>query len=337
MNARQHYGFVLLTSVVPLLGALAAALLLWSDHVGPADVVAFAVMYLVSGLGVTVGYHRLLAHRAFQTHRPIRFALAAAGAMAGQAPPIIWVAHHRCHHANSDRPGDPHSPYGEDDPSLRGALRGLWHAHLGWLLDRRLTSEPLRWCPDLVREPDMRLISRYFVVFLALGIAIPAALGGLITGTLTGVLTGALWGGLVRLFIGNHVTYSVNSIGHYFGSRRFPTQDHSRNVPLLAVLSLGEGWHNNHHAFPRSASHGLRWYELDVSALFIALLARLHLAWDVVRIAPALQDSRAAGLTSARFHRAAASAPAADRSAAPAGAGGAASLPEHSPALPEQA
>ena len=288
---------------MPLLGTALAVILLWNHLVGPSDLVAFAVMYVVAGLGISIGYHRLLTHRSFQTYRPIRLLLACGGAMAGQAPPIVWVAHHRCHHSNADRPGDPHSPYGDQEPGLGGALAGLWHAHLGWLLDEELTSDPLRWCPDVARDGDMRFISRHFVGFVALGILLPAALGLALTGTLAGALGGALWGGLVRLFIGNHITYSVNSVGHYFGSRRFPTTDESRNVNWLALPSFGEAWHNNHHAFPRSARHGLRWYELDLSALTIALLQRLGLAWDVVTIERSVQDSRASGLTGPRFRR----------------------------------
>jgi len=303
MNARQHHGFILVTSVVPLLGTAAAVVLLWRDLVGPSDLAAFGVMYVLAGLGISVGYHRLLTHRSFETARPVRLVLAACGAMAGQAPPIVWVAHHRRHHSHADRPGDPHSPYGDGEPGLRGALRGLWHAHLGWLLAPELTSDPLRWCPDVARDPDMRFVSRYFVGFVALGVTLPAAIGLTLTGTLAGALGGALWGGLVRLFVGNHVTYSVNSVGHYFGSRRFATKDESRNVAWLALPSFGEAWHNNHHAFPRSARHGLRWYELDVSAGAIALLRRLGLARNVVTVDRSVQESRAGGSPGTRFRR----------------------------------
>jgi stearoyl-CoA desaturase (Delta-9 desaturase) len=293
MSAREHHGFILVSSVVPLLGVVAAIVLLWDHLVGPSDLIVFAIMYVIAGLGVSAGYHRLLTHRAFNTYRPIRFALVAAGASAGQAPPIIWAAHHRRHHRLADKAGDPHSPYDDGEPGLRGALKGLWHAHMGWLFNRELTSDPLRYCPDLARDRDVRFISIHFLYFVALGIVLPALLGFALTGTLAGAATGALWGGLVRLFVSNHVTYSVNSVGHYFGSRRFATSDESRNVSWLALPSFGEAWHNNHHAFPRSASHGLRWYEPDISAMLIGALDRVGLAWDVVRIDRALQDQRA--------------------------------------------
>jgi stearoyl-CoA desaturase (delta-9 desaturase) len=292
MNTRQHHRFILVTSIVPLLGVCAAVVLLWNDLVGPSDLICFAVMYVIAGLGVSTGYHRLLTHRSFQTHRPIRFALIGAGAIAGQAPPIIWAAHHRRHHRVADKPGDPHSPYDNEEPGIRGALKGLWHAHLGWLLEKDLSSDPLRYCPDVARDKDVRFISRYFIGFVALGVLLPALLGFALTGTLLGAATGALWGGLVRFFITNHITYSVNSVGHYFGYRRFSTPDESRNVRWLALASFGEAWHNNHHAFPRSASHGMRWYEPDVSAIAIGLLERLGLAWDVQRVERSVQDER---------------------------------------------
>lgn len=293
MDGRKHHSFILISSIVPLLGVCAAVVLLWNDLVGPSDLIVFAVMYVVAGLGVSTGYHRLLTHRSFDTYRPIRFLFAACGAIAGQGPPIIWAAHHRRHHRLADKPGDPHSPYEQDQPGIRGALKGLWHAHLGWLFNTHLTSDPVRYCPDLARDRDMRFISRYFVGFVLLGVLLPALLGFALTGTLLGAATGALWGGLVRFFVANHITYAVNSVGHYFGSRRFPTPDESRNVNWLALPSFGEAWHNNHHAFPRSASHGMRWYEIDISAMLIGLLDRLGLAWDVVKIDRQTQDQRA--------------------------------------------
>jgi stearoyl-CoA desaturase (delta-9 desaturase) len=184
----------------------------------------------------------------------------------------------------ADKPGDPHSPYSTDEPGLRGVAKGLWHAHLGWLFDKDLSSDPVRYCPDLARDKDIRFISRHFIWFVLGGIALPALIGFAATRSVAGAATGALWGGLVRFFFANHVTYAVNSVGHYFGRRRFSTPDESRNVGWLALFSFGEAWHNNHHAFPRSASHGMRWWEVDISALLIRLLERLGLAWDVIRI-----------------------------------------------------
>jgi stearoyl-CoA desaturase (Delta-9 desaturase) len=304
VTARQHHGFILASSLLPLAGVCVAVVLLWNDLVGVSDLITFAVMYVIAGLGISIGYHRMLTHRAFDANRPIRALLTTSGAIAGQAPPLIWAAHHRRHHRLADRPGDPHSPFDDVQPGVRGALRGLWHAHLGWLFNRRLQSDPLRYCPDLVRDPVVRFVSRHFLAFVALGILAPAALGYALTGTLAGAAGGALWGGLVRLFVCNHITYSVNSVGHYFGSRRFDTADESRNVGWLALPSFGEAWHNNHHAFPRAASHGMRWYEIDVGALVISALERLGLVWDVVRVERDVQERRATGRTAgdARLH-----------------------------------
>jgi stearoyl-CoA desaturase (Delta-9 desaturase) len=297
MDGRKHHTFILITAIFPLLGVVGAMALLWNSAVRVSDLVAFGVMYAVAGLGVSTGYHRLLAHRAFKTHRPLRIFFASCGAIAGQGPPLIWTAHHRRHHRVADKPGDPHSPYLGDTPGLRGALKGLWHSHLGWLFNKELTSDPVRYCPDLARDKDIRFISRYFVWFVAGGLVVlPGLIGFAISGTLLGFATGALWGGPVRFFAGNHVTYAVNSVGHYFGSRRFATADESRNVSWLALASFGEAWHNNHHAFPRSYRHGLRWYEFDISALVVAGLEKVGLAWDVIRVDPARMDRKAEAL-----------------------------------------
>jgi stearoyl-CoA desaturase (delta-9 desaturase) len=292
MSPRTYFGFIIASSVLPLLGVVAAMVLLWQHAVRTADLVVFGVMYAIAGIGVSVGYHRMLAHQSFKTYRPVRILLTAAGAMAGQGPPLIWAAHHRHHHRLADKPGDPHSPHCYGDDGFRAVLRGLWHAHLGWLLDKGLTAEPLRYCPDLIRDPDIRYVSRHFIRFVLGGIILAGLLGYALSGTWQGMITGALWGGLVRFFLTNHVTYSVNSICHYFGRRRFDTPDESRNVAWLALLSLGESWHNNHHAFPRSARHGLRWWELDVSALAIRGLEAADLAWDVIRIDRERQEQK---------------------------------------------
>jgi stearoyl-CoA desaturase (Delta-9 desaturase) len=296
MDGREHYSFILASSIAPLLGVVAAVVLLWDRLVTPADLIAFGVMYVIAGLGVSTGYHRLLAHRSFKTYRPLRVFFASAGAMAGQGPPLIWTAHHRHHHRVADKPGDPHSPYLEEEPGIAGAVKGLWHAHLGWLFDKNLSSDPIRYCPDLARDKDMRVISKYFLAFVAAGIVLPGLIVLAITGSWVGFLTGALWGGLVRFFCSNHITYAVNSIGHYYGRRRFDTPDESRNVAWLSLLSFGESWHNNHHAFPRSARHGLAWWEVDISALVIRTLAATGLAWDVITIDGERMTRRAEGL-----------------------------------------
>lgn len=309
MDGREHHAFILFSAIVPLLGVIAAIVLLWGEAVGPSDLVAFGVMYVVAVMGISIGYHRLLAHRAFKTTRPLRYFFTAAGAIAGQGPPLIWTAHHRRHHRVADKPGDPHSPYVDEEPGVKGALKGLWHSHFGWLLDKDLTSDPVRYCPDLARDRDVRFISMHFVGFVMLGMLIPGLIGLALTQTVTGFLTGVLWGGLVRFFALNHVTYAVNSVGHYFGRRRFQVADESRNVAWLAIPSFGEGWHNNHHAFPRSYTHGMRWYEIDISAMIIRGLEKVGLAWDVVRIDRDLMDRKAESLAKIGGGRAAPSAP----------------------------
>jgi stearoyl-CoA desaturase (delta-9 desaturase) len=281
--------------VVPFVATLAAIVLLWGRVVNWHDLALFGVMYVVTAAGITVGYHRMLTHRSFRTHKPTEYAFATLGSMAVQGPVIAWVADHRKHHAHTDVEGDPHSPHVGHGEGVIGVLRGLWHAHMGWLLSEHGRADWKRYAPDLYEDRGMRLINRRFVSLVFLGLAIPAAAGYLITGTLLGAATGLLWGGLVRIFFVHHVTWSVNSVCHFLGSRRFEVDDHSTNVFWLALPSLGESWHHNHHAFPRSAVHGLRRWELDPSALLIAAMERVGLAWNVIRIAPERQAAKAVG------------------------------------------
>jgi stearoyl-CoA desaturase (delta-9 desaturase) len=297
MDGRAHRYYILAASILPPLGLVTAIVLLWNRAVHTHDLVILAVFYAFCALGITVGFHRLLTHRAFKTPKPIRLALTVFGTMSAEGPPITWVAHHRKHHALADQEGDPHSPHLHEDTGFRAALKGLWHAHWGWLFTEELTSDPMRYAPDLVREREMRWISRHFLSIAAVGVLLPGLAGLAVTGTLAGFLTGVLWGGLVRVFLIHHVTYSINSICHYFGRRRFGTEDHSSNVAWLALPTLGEAWHNNHHAFPTSYRHGLRWYELDPSAAFIWTLERARLAHDVVRISPERERKKLIGAT----------------------------------------
>jgi stearoyl-CoA desaturase (Delta-9 desaturase) len=273
--------------VVPFIAFLAAIVVLWNRAVGWTDLTILAVMYLATAVGITVGYHRLFTHRAFDTVAPIRYGLAVLGSMAVQGPVLDWVADHRKHHAFADDDGDPHSPHGHGS-----GLRGLIYAHMGWLMDTQGQAEKRRFARELLEDPWMRRISRAFPLLVLASLAIPFGLGFALTGTLHGALTGLLWGGLVRIFFVHHVTWSVNSVCHFFGTRRFQTDDHSTNVFWLSVLSLGESWHHNHHAFPRSAHHGLRRWELDPSGIFIVGLERLGLASNVVRISPERQEQR---------------------------------------------
>src|SRR4051795_10764167 len=280
--------------VVPFLATLAAILLFWNKVVSVTDLAIMAAMYLLTATGITVGFHRLLTHRAFRTHKPTEYAFAALGSMAVQGSVIAWVADHRKHHAHTDVPGDPHSPHVGHGDGVSGVLRGLWHAHTGWLLSEQGRADWRKYAPDLFEDRGMRLINRRFVSLVLLGLAIPATAGYLLTGTLLGAATGLLWGGLVRIFFVHHVTWSVNSVCHFLGSRRFETEDQSTNVFWLAVPSLGESWHHNHHAFPRSAVHGLRRWELDPSALLISGMEKVGLAWNVIRIAPERQAAKTA-------------------------------------------
>jgi stearoyl-CoA desaturase (delta-9 desaturase) len=277
--------------VVPFVGVLAAIVLLWNRWVGPADLAVFAVMYLLTAVGITVGFHRLLTHRAFATHAWLERVFAVLGSMSVQGSVMDWVADHRRHHAHTDREGDPHSPH----VGHGSGLAGLWHAHVGWLLETQGQADWRKYAADLYEDPAMRRIGRRFPLIALVSLLIPTLAGLWLDGGVDGALRGLVWGGLVRIFFVHHVTWSVNSVCHFFGSRRFDIDDRSTNVAWLALLSLGESWHHNHHAFPRSAFHGLRRREIDPSGWIIGALARVGLAWNVVRISPERQQAKAQG------------------------------------------
>jgi stearoyl-CoA desaturase (delta-9 desaturase) len=280
--------------LLPFVVVAVAIPLLWGHLLGWSDVAVFALMYLLSGFGVTVGFHRMLTHRSFQTHTFTRYLFAVLGSFSVQGPVIDWVADHRKHHAHTDQEGDPHSPHVGHGSGVSGALRGLWHAHVGWLWRTHGEARSSQYAKELVEDRGMRVINRRFPQIALASLAIPALLGFALTQTLHGALTGLIWGGFARIFLQHHVTWSVNSVCHFFGKRRFDVEDHSTNVFWLALPSFGESWHHNHHAFPRSAAHGLRWWELDPSAVLIALMRRSGLAWDVVRITPERQAAKLA-------------------------------------------
>jgi stearoyl-CoA desaturase (Delta-9 desaturase) len=277
--------------VLPFVGFLAAVVLLWNSWVDWTDLGIFAVMYLICGFGVTVGFHRMLTHRGFQTHKPTEYAFAVAGSLALQGPVMDWVADHRKHHAHTDKEGDPHSPH----VGHGSGLAGLWHAHTGWLFETQGQADWKKYARDLYEDKGMRRINRAFPWITLASLAIPAAAGFVLHGfTLEGAIRGLVWGGLVRAFFLHHVTWSINSICHFFGRRRFELEDHSTNVAWLALPSLGEAWHHNHHAFPRSASHGLKRWEslMDPSAVIIKGMKKVGLAWNVVQISPERQAAK---------------------------------------------
>ncbi|HYM55232.1 MAG TPA: acyl-CoA desaturase [Solirubrobacteraceae bacterium] len=282
----------LITGVPPLLLVL-AGWQTWNRELRLRDIAIFLVMYVPIGLGVTVGFHRLFTHRSFTTSAWMRGLLAILGTMSIEGPLISWVADHRKHHAYSDRAGDPHSPHVDHGRGWLGALRGLAHAHVGWLFDHSERGARERFAPDLIADPVTSFVDRTFVLWSLAGLAIPFGLGALIGGTVDAGLEGMLWGGAVRILVLHHVTYSINSLCHFFGRRRFATDDHSRNLMWLAPFSLGEAWHNNHHAFPTSAIHGMGRRELDVSGMVISALERAGLVWDVQRVAPDRQAAKA--------------------------------------------
>jgi stearoyl-CoA desaturase (delta-9 desaturase) len=273
-------------TVVPFLTLGIVAWQLWNSLLHWHDLVVFAILYAASGLGVTVGFHRLFTHRSFKTSAAVRGVFAVLGSTAIEGPVISWVADHRKHHAFSDQPGDPHSPHVDHGVGWRGALRGLAHAHVGWLFVHTQRGNRKRYAPDLLRDPVVSFVDRTFVLWAIGGNVAAFVLGWLIGGTLTSGLTGLLWGGAVRLLVLHHATFSINSLCHFFGRQRFTTDDESRNLAWLSLVTFGEAWHNNHHAFPTSAAHGLGRREVDISAGVIWLMERAGLVWDVVRVSP---------------------------------------------------
>jgi len=273
--------------VLPFVAFLTAVGLSWGGLVSWRDLAIFAVMYLLAGLGVTVGYHRLLTHRAFEASPAVRGTLAVLGSMGVQGAPIKWVADHRKHHTFTDEDGDPHGPHLHDGEGWRAVLRGWWHAHTGWLFDEGQRASARRYARDLLDDPVIRFVDRWFLGWLLLGFALPFVAGlALSGGDPVAGLTALLWGGLVRVFLLHHATWSVNSICHMYGSRPFDIDDESRNNWAVALVTFGEGWHHNHHAFPTSARHGLRATQFDPTYAVIRLLEVLGLARNVRRPSP---------------------------------------------------
>ncbi len=279
-------------TVVPFLALIAVAVQAWSHSLHWSDLVVFVVMYLATAFGITIGFHRLLTHRAFETSRPVKALFAILGSAAIEGPVISWVADHRKHHAFTDREGDPHSPHVDHGHGLKGALKGLFHAHVGWLFIHTQRAAKDRYARDLIDDPIIAWVSRTFFLWAAVGLLVPFGLGWALGGSVGAGLTGLLWGGAVRMLVLHHVTYSINSLCHVFGSRRYDTDDESHNLLWLAPLAMGENFHNNHHAFPTSARHGLGPGQFDSSAAVIGLMERAGLVWDVKRPSEAQQAKK---------------------------------------------
>jgi stearoyl-CoA desaturase (Delta-9 desaturase) len=268
-----------ITILIPFLGTIAAIALLWYFPLQPVVVVLAVGLYALTILGVEVGFHRLFSHHAFETTTPVRVILAILGSMAAQGGVVFWVAHHRCHHQYTDRPNDPHSPNLHED-GLGGRLQGFWHAHAGWILAGEIPNSML-FAKDILRDPAIAKVNQWQQYWVLLGLVIPSILGGLLTQSWIGALQGLLWGGFVRIFLGQQVINSTNSICHLYGGRSFSCEDCSTNNLWLAIPSWGQSWHNNHHAFPNSAMVGMKWWQIDPGNWTIRLLEKMGLAWQV--------------------------------------------------------
>jgi stearoyl-CoA desaturase (delta-9 desaturase) len=282
-GVRFQRRMVLIATILPFAGFVVAVATLWGRGISGVDFGIMATTYVLTGLGVTIGYHRLLTHRSFEAPRPVRALLAVLGSMSVEGPVITWVSNHRRHHAFADKEGDPHSPHLDEGEGIKGVLRGLWHAHMGWFFGPEKSS-PERWAPDLHKDATMRGIDRLFPLWVGVSFAGPPVAGFLITRSLWGATTAFLWGSLARIFMLHHVTWSINSVCHFYGRRPFRTTDYSTNNWILSLISFGESWHNNHHAFPTSAVHGIGKWQFDMSAIVIGLLEKLGLARNVKRV-----------------------------------------------------
>ena len=276
MSAGMRFANLMII-LIPFLSVGAAIYMLWPFGFGWVSLGLLLGMYVLTGLGVTVGYHRLFTHKSFETGPIMTAIIGIAGSMAVEGPIIGWVADHRRHHQHSDQELDPHSPH-THGAGIWNILKGAWHAHMGWLITKGTKTDYYRYAPDLLRNRQIVWLSRTFPLWALLGLAIPTVLGGLITMSWTGALLGLVWGGLVRIFLVHHITWSINSVCHIWGARDYECGDESRNNAICGILGFGEGWHNNHHAFPTSARHGLRWWQVDTSYWVILAMEKLGLA-----------------------------------------------------------
>lgn len=286
----QQKRFALATVLIPSVGSLLALGLAWKVGITSVEIGLLVGMYALTITGITVGFHRLFSHSAFQTSNALKIFLAIAGSMAAQGPVIHWVSNHRRHHQYSDQTGDPHSPHLEGDGRF-SSLRGLWHAQIGWLFANEVTNSAM-FAKDLLRDPVIAKVNNYYLVWLVLGLFLPAVIAGALLQTWMGFLSGFLWGGLLRVFLAHQFTWSVNSIMHLFGTRSFDTSEHSTNNIWFAIPTFGEAWHNNHHAFQSSAKFGLQWWQIDIGYWVIHFFEKMGLVWDVKTPTTAMIDAR---------------------------------------------
>lgn len=276
---RWHLIANLLAVLLPFVGLVAACILLWGYGITWVELGLLIGMYVITTIGITVGFHRLFTHRSFETSRVMQSIMAVLGSMAVQGSLLKWVALHRRHHQHSDDVNDPHSPH-HSGRGFLGIIKGFWHAHIGWIF----APDPgnlYNYVKDLDKSKLIRVMSGLFPLWVVIGLLLPAILGGIISGSWMGVLLGFLWGGLIRVMLVHHVTWSINSICHLWGGKPYKSHDESRNNPIMGILALGEGWHNNHHAFPTSAKHGLRWWQIDFSYWVIRVMSWFRLVWKV--------------------------------------------------------
>jgi len=280
--ASTHRIANLVAILLPFAGLVLGIALLWGWGLSWIHLVLLFGMYLITGLGVTIGFHRLFTHKSFETGPVLRAVFGVLGSMSVQGPVMAWVSHHRCHHQHSDTEGDPHTPHGGDGSGLIHLVKGFCRAHIGWMMmSTKSETNFAKYIPDLQKDRLVRWISRLFPLWVLISLLIPTVIAGLVTMTWTGALLGLVWGGLVRIFMVHHITWSVNSVCHIWGNRPFQSHDESRNNAIVGVLAFGEGWHNNHHAFPTSARHGLRWWQFDLSYVIIRALEAVGLIWNV--------------------------------------------------------
>ena len=262
--------------VLPVIGLFGAMYMLWGGAFRIIDLVMFFALYLISGLGITIGYHRLFTHRSFEAPGWVRYMWGAFGSMAAEGSVVDWVGMHRCHHQHSDDKNDPHSPH-QHGSGVIGMIKGFWHAHTGWMF-RPDPVNLARYIVDFKDDKVVQAVSRHFGWWLLVGLVVPTVIGGLWDMSWKGALLGFLWGGAVRTLWVHHVTWSINSVCHIWGGRPYKSHDESRNNPIMGILGFGEGWHNNHHAFPASARHGLAWWQFDTSYILIRAMEKVGMA-----------------------------------------------------------